>query len=170
MPQFRQYPTTNATIASDVFLLDRIGAGTLGIDAADLLANTGGSSSPYDLSLGISGTPIANAGGDANAGIFTFWIAPRSVALQTIESDGYYNLNAFISFNVPPEACSTVMELSINGEVIGACGWPGGNPDATVSLNSGSYVLNAGDQLQFRAPDNWNNASTLSITIPLTVL
>ena len=42
MPQFRDYPQTTTLQATDAFLLDRIGAGTLYVDYADFAAALAG--------------------------------------------------------------------------------------------------------------------------------
>ena len=144
MPQFRDYPQVKSLEPTDLFLLDREGVGTEGIEAQYFL-----SEAIYDIAMGYYDAP------PTSDTIFTFNVVRTFSLPQNLTG-------SMFSFEVAPSA-DTVLKLTNNGSLIGTIDWAAGGKLGTATFAS-TVTFSAGDQLRVVTPSTLNGATSLAMT------
>jgi hypothetical protein len=146
MPQFIQYPSTNYLDPSDVFLINRIGVGTLQISASYVSGGT------YDIAMNFPGT----IPGDYDTLMVFNAVRPYSL-VSGIESS-IFRLQA-------PPAEDIRFNVNKNNSLIGNIVFTAGNVDGYIEdFNSSVADFVAGDELIIVAPGDGIGAENISIT------
>lgn len=158
MGQVRSYPQATSIEDTDAFLIDRIGVGSMFIEAQDFLG--GDAPTPlYDIAMGFTGTPAA----DIPLLVFN---AVRSYWLPTDLPDSEF------SFQTAP---TDIVQFFIfrDDDQIGYIQFDADSKEGFVVHGDGSSFPDnqqfiAGQELKIVTPDNLFGAETLAMTFVAT--
>lgn len=151
MPTLRSYPQVTNLLGTDAIMLDRVGVGTVWIQASDFLTAIN-AQSPYDVAMNYNSTP------PPNANVLTF-IAARDFTLPA----NFVGSQA--EFITGPSAAPVVLSIQHNGATVGTITFNGtGNNAVGVFAGTAQTVL-AGDTIDILTPAALNGAANLTITL-----
>ena len=145
MPQFRQYPQANSLVSTDAFLIDRIGVGTMYIQAGNMPF---ASNPAYDIAMNFEGAlPV-------NAPIFVF-NAVRGYSIPLNASGSKFTVQTAPTANV-------ALTVNHNNSAVGSITFSANSTTGTASMTATSFV--AGDELIIYTPSDVHGAQSLAIT------
>jgi hypothetical protein len=150
MPSMRQYAQAMSILPTDAFLIDRIGVGTMYIEAEDFLTSAGA----YDVAMNYLGVPPASQ-------IFLGFAVVREFSLPAS-----FTLSQAV-FTTPP---TNQVQLTIqrNGTPIGTITWAA-TAQVGVFAGAGYSMFTAGDLIEIVSGGNLYAAADLILTLAGTI-
>jgi len=145
LPQFRQYPQANSIISTDAFLIDRIGIGTMYIEAQNMPFS---SNPAYDIAMNVEGSI------PTSVPLFVF-NAVRSYSIPTNAAGSKFTVQT------APSA-SFALTVNHNSSPVGSITFAANSNVGTATMTNTSFV--SGDELIVYTPSDVHGAQTLAIT------
>ena len=138
-PTFRSYPQVNSLLPSDLFVFDRLGQGTLGIEAINFTGSSGptGPTGPESGNLIVQDT-LGNVVTDVDNIIFAggLTVSPTSGTGTATVTGG--NLSGNLSvYDTTGDSATLVTSITFDGAQIIP---PSGTGTAFVQVNSAFFV------------------------------
>lgn len=145
MPQFRQYPQANSLVSTDAFLIDRIGVGTMYIEAQNMPF---ASNPAYDIAMNVEGDI------PTSVPLFVF----NAVRTYLIDTNA---LGSKFTVQTSPSS-SFALTIKHNSSSIGTITFASNATTGTATMTNTSFV--SGDELIVYTPSDVHGAQTLAIT------
>jgi hypothetical protein len=146
--QIRGYPQATSVLATDAFLIDRLGIGTMFVEAGVFITSI------YDVAMCFPGPP------PASSTVFVF-TAVRPITLPEAMVGSEFSLQ-----DAPTSALS--FGIQKNGTAIGSVSFSNGSVIGTPALAAPASFV-AGDELRVTTPASTFGASDLSMTFAFSL-
>lgn len=145
MPQFRAYPQANSIVGTDAFVIERLGVGTMYIEAQNFLSGGG---SIYDVSMGFTTTPPSDT---------TVWVF-NAVRPWTTDVG-----NSVFTAVTPFTGCAAVVfSVFQNDNQLGTISFTSGETVGVANCVNATFTIE--DQLIVTSPDDLRDMAGFAFT------